>query len=79
MDPDCGSDEITYCGTPPDVTDGYTVQKNITFGGNACGGANFTSITNSLYANEYILLDENTTLGGGSGTLYLTVNDCYNP
>lgn len=75
----CGIDDEFYCGTEPPSTDGDIILKSAVFGGSGCGGANFTHMDNSLYANDYILIDENTTLGGGTGTVYLDVNKCYNP
>jgi hypothetical protein len=73
----CGIEEEFYCGTEPPNSDGDIVLKSAVFGGSGCGGANFTHMDNSLYANDYILIDENTTLGGGIGTVYLDVNECY--
>lgn len=75
----CGTDELQYCGsTVPDVADGYTTQKNISFGGNSCSVADYSDLQISLYANEYILIDENITLGGGTDSeIYLDVNSCY--
>lgn len=74
---DCGTNNKVYCSTYPPATDGYVVQKSITFGGSSCGEANYPNITNSFYANDYILIDENTTLGGGTGQLFLEVHSCY--
>lgn len=74
---DCGTSDKYYCLTEPSSFDGEIVQKSITFGGSGCSGGDFTNIDNSLYANDYILIDENITLGGGTDTLFLEVHSCY--
>jgi len=73
----CGSINVNYCSSEPDTSDGQNTLKTVTFGGTSCGGAYFPNINNSLYATDFILIDENTTLGGGNNTLYLDVNNCY--
>ncbi|UPT67787.1 MAG: glycoside hydrolase family 16 protein [Sphingobacteriales bacterium JAD_PAG50586_3] len=74
----CGTIDKTYCtSTYPSTLDGATVQKSITFGGTGCS-ASYPDIINSFYANDYILINENTTLGGGSTSeLFLEVHSCY--
>jgi beta-glucanase (GH16 family) len=79
--PDCNTDEIFWGIAFDPLTYNYAVKKTVSFGGTACTAPSTinTSSNVSLWATDYILLDEGTTINdNGSGSFMAKITKCPN-
>lgn len=76
----CGTVE-TFCGTAFNSgTYTYAVKKSISIGGSGCTSSTINTSSNvGLWATDYILLGEGTTINGnGSGSFIADITQCPN-